>query len=161
MVGVGGQGGREQVSRGGGCQAALESDTKRKLNSNLCGNEIYYTNYLIPLVKNILCGELHCQKGFNSILLRNREARGRAGGHDRPLHYEATGVPRSQETTPPLDPIVGSCLGPCGDPGGGAPSYERGTPVLLQGGRMRSMLRESIIMLVDFCVRQNQVPRAF
>ena len=31
----------------------------------------------------------------------------------------ATGVPRSLETTPPWDPTVGICLGPCGGPRGG------------------------------------------
>jgi len=41
----------------------------------------------------------------------------------------ATGVPRSYETAPPWDPTVAICQGPCGGPGGGAVSYERGTPV--------------------------------
>ena len=41
---------------------------KRDLNLNLYGNEIYYTNYLILLVKNMLCSKILCQKGFNSIL---------------------------------------------------------------------------------------------
>ena len=38
------------------------------------------------------------------------------------------GVPRSQEIAPPLDPAVGLCVGTYGAPGGGAFSYERGTP---------------------------------
>ena len=41
-----------------------------------------------------------------------------------------TGVPCSYETAPPYDPTVGICLGPYGGlRGGGAVSYERGTPV--------------------------------
>jgi len=38
---------------------------KRELNLNLSGNEVYYTNSLILLVKNMLCSKLHYQKGFN------------------------------------------------------------------------------------------------
>ena len=42
---------------------------KRQLNQNLSGNEVYSTNSLILLVKNMLCSRLHGQKGFNSISL--------------------------------------------------------------------------------------------
>ena len=38
---------------------------ERELNQNLSGNDVHYTN-LIRLVKNMLCSELHCQKGFDS-----------------------------------------------------------------------------------------------
>ena len=38
---------------------------KRDLNLNLSANEVYYTNSLILLVKNMLCSKLHCQKGFD------------------------------------------------------------------------------------------------
>ena len=31
------------------------------------GNEGYYTNSLILLVKNMLCGKLHCQKGCDYL----------------------------------------------------------------------------------------------
>jgi hypothetical protein len=40
---------------------------KRKLDVKLSGNEIYYPDSLILLVKNMLCSKLRCQKGFNSI----------------------------------------------------------------------------------------------
>ena len=38
---------------------------KRDLNSNLSGNQVYYTNSLLLLVKNMLCSKLYRQKGFN------------------------------------------------------------------------------------------------
>ena len=41
---------------------------KRGLNQNLSGDEVYYTNSLIWVVENMLCGKLHCQKGFDLIL---------------------------------------------------------------------------------------------
>ena len=41
---------------------------KRELYQNLSGNEVYYTNSSILLVKNMLCSKLHCQKGFDLIL---------------------------------------------------------------------------------------------
>ena len=41
---------------------------KRELDQNLSGNEVYCTNSLISLVKNMLCGKLHCKKGLNLIL---------------------------------------------------------------------------------------------
>ena len=40
---------------------------KREVNQNVSGDEVYYTNSLISLVKNMLCSRLHCQKGFNLI----------------------------------------------------------------------------------------------
>ena len=42
---------------------------KRELDHNLFGNEVYRTNSLILLVKNMLCNKLHCQKGSNVNLL--------------------------------------------------------------------------------------------
>ena len=45
-----------------------------------------------------------------------------------------TGIPRSYETPPPQDPAVAVCLGACGDPRGVGVSYERGTPVGVEGG---------------------------
>jgi hypothetical protein len=35
---------------------------ERGLNQKLSGNVVYYTNFLILLVKNMLCSQLHCQK---------------------------------------------------------------------------------------------------
>ena len=40
---------------------------KKDLDSNLSGNEIYNMNYLILLVKNMLCSKRDCQKGLNLI----------------------------------------------------------------------------------------------
>ena len=40
---------------------------KRELNQDLSGKEVCETNYPIFLVKNMLCSELHCQKGFKLI----------------------------------------------------------------------------------------------
>ena len=37
---------------------------RRKLNLNLSGDEVYYTNSLILLVKNMLCSKLDCQKAL-------------------------------------------------------------------------------------------------
>ena len=45
----------------------LSSDMKSELSSNLSGNEVYHTNSLICLLKNMLCGNLDCWKGFGSI----------------------------------------------------------------------------------------------
>ena len=42
---------------------------EKKIQFNLSGNEVFYTNYFILLVKNTLCRKLQCQKGFNSILI--------------------------------------------------------------------------------------------
>ena len=40
---------------------------ERVLYQNLSGNEVYYINSLILLVKNVLCSNLRYQKGFNLI----------------------------------------------------------------------------------------------
>ena len=84
---------------------------KRESNSNLSGNELYYTNCSILLVKNMLCRELHCQKGFNLILFsystvmsaRDTEntARG-VGPRARPRQAH-------QQPLPPHANIVGVC----------------------------------------------------
>ena len=47
------------------CQRILY---EKEIKSKLSGNEGYYTNSSILLVKNMLCSKLHCQKGFNSML---------------------------------------------------------------------------------------------
>ena len=43
------------------------SDRKRGLDWILSGNEVYYTNSSMLLVKKMLCGRLHRQKGLNLI----------------------------------------------------------------------------------------------
>jgi len=53
---------RRHVTR---LHASPQSYMKRDLNQNFSGNEVYYTNSLILLVKNMLFSKLHCQKGFN------------------------------------------------------------------------------------------------
>ena len=37
--------------------------TTRELNEKRSVNEVFYTNCLIVLVKNMRCSQLHCQKG--------------------------------------------------------------------------------------------------
>jgi len=41
---------------------------EKRSKLNLSGNEVYYTDSLALLVKNMLCSELLCQKGFDLIL---------------------------------------------------------------------------------------------
>ena len=41
---------------------------KIQLNQNLSGNEVYYTNSVIVLVKSILCSKVHCHKVLISFL---------------------------------------------------------------------------------------------
>ena len=43
-------------------------DFERKSDQNLSGDEVYRTNSLISLSKNMLCSELQRQTGFHSIL---------------------------------------------------------------------------------------------
>ena len=45
---------------------------KRESNQHLSGNAVYYTNSFILLVKNMLCGQLHYQKGFNFLFIQGR-----------------------------------------------------------------------------------------
>jgi len=45
-------------------KCAGESNRKRVSISNLSGNEVYYKNALILLIKIMLCSKLHYQKGF-------------------------------------------------------------------------------------------------
>ena len=42
---------------------------ERALGQTPSGNEVYYTNSLILLVKNKPCGKLYCEEGCNSFLL--------------------------------------------------------------------------------------------
>ena len=47
---------------------------KRELNSDLSGNEVYYTAcYLLVIFKHS-CSKLHCQKGLNLILVSYKTA---------------------------------------------------------------------------------------
>jgi hypothetical protein len=41
---------------------------KREADLNLSGNEVYYRDGLILLVKNMLCSKLYGQRGFNLML---------------------------------------------------------------------------------------------
>ena len=82
------------------------------------------------------------RKSFWLFPLRSRADRGVdrqpdfKGGHvpskmQGCIAYPLTGVPRSKEIAPPEDATEGPYLGPDGGPmGGGAISYERGTPVV-------------------------------
>jgi hypothetical protein len=45
---------------------------KRELNSNLSGNEVYYTKSLILLVKNMLCSNFYYQEHFNLIFFSQK-----------------------------------------------------------------------------------------
>ena len=40
----------------------------KTIELNLSGNEVDYSNYLILLVKNMLCSKHHCQKGVDFIV---------------------------------------------------------------------------------------------
>ena len=42
--------------------SASEDSYEKSFNLKLSGNEVYYTNNFISLVKNMLCSKLHCQK---------------------------------------------------------------------------------------------------
>ena len=53
-------------TRGGG-----GSDLIRR-GFQLFGSEVYHTNSLILLVKNMLCSKLHCQKGYNLNTFSNK-----------------------------------------------------------------------------------------
>jgi len=76
------EGGRCVQISGGTTPCPYRSYMKGESNQNLSGNEIYYTNSLISLVKNLLCGQLHCQKGSHliplscKIVYRNQEGGG-------------------------------------------------------------------------------------
>ena len=48
----------------GGLPVRYQSYTKRVSILKTSGNEVYYTNYLILLIKMMLCSKLHCQKFF-------------------------------------------------------------------------------------------------
>ena len=47
-----------------------------------------------------------------------------------PSHGNMQGYLAHKKQRPPKDPTVDLCLGPYQSPGGGAVSYERGTPVV-------------------------------
>ena len=47
---------------------------KREFTQNLSRDEVCYTNSLILLVKNMLCGKLHYQQGFKLILVSYKSA---------------------------------------------------------------------------------------
>ena len=42
--------------------------SEKGIRLNLSGNEFYNTNYLVLLVKNMMCRKFHCQKGLNLFI---------------------------------------------------------------------------------------------
>ena len=48
--------------------ARLEILIEKRLKLKSSGNEVYYTNSSMLLVKNMLCGKFCCHKGSNLIL---------------------------------------------------------------------------------------------
>ena len=59
------QEGRREPSTGASFPQILY---EKKIRLYISGDEIYFTNSLILLVKNMLYSKLHCQRGFNLIL---------------------------------------------------------------------------------------------
>ena len=51
-----------------------------------------------------------------------------------------TGLPHSQETSPPKDPTVALCLGTYGDPMGMGVFYGRGSPVPAEHACQRAVV---------------------
>jgi hypothetical protein len=71
----------------------------------LSGNEVYYTNSLILLVKDMLCSQPRCQKVLNSIPLSYKIqvwSSSMKRGLNNVKKENNTGVRRSRETAPPL-----------------------------------------------------------
>ena len=46
-------------------QNAFLTLKKKSFNSKLSGNEVYFTNALLSLMKIMLCSKLHCHKVLN------------------------------------------------------------------------------------------------
>ena len=53
-----------------GCMAKF--DRKRVSSQKQSGNQVYFTNALLLLIKIMLCSKRHCQKGFTSILFPHK-----------------------------------------------------------------------------------------
>ena len=68
--------------------AGFEILYKKVIKLKLSGNEVYFTNSLILLGKNMLGSKLHCQKGFNLI----------------PFLYKIAPIPGERET-PGYEPL--------------------------------------------------------
>ena len=68
---------------------------KRESNQNLSGNEVYYTNSLILLVKHMLCSILDYSKGFDfiSFSYKSLTAVGARRARARALRLAARSVP--------------------------------------------------------------------
>ena len=67
-------GGRVAEEGGGGAQRMLEvrvvKSWEKSFSFKLFSNEVHYTNSLIFLVENMLCGKLHCQRfQFNPLVI--------------------------------------------------------------------------------------------
>ena len=56
----------------GGLRGFRSFHMKRESNQNVSGNEVYFTNSLILLAKNMLCSKLHRQQSFNLILFSRK-----------------------------------------------------------------------------------------
>ena len=72
---------------------------KRESNQNLSGNEVYYTNSLILLVKHMLCSILDYSKGFDfiSFSYKSLTAVGARRARARALRLAARSVPSLNE----------------------------------------------------------------
>ena len=72
---------------------------QRGLNSNLSGNEVYYTACSLSVILKNWCSEVHCQKGFNS-----NQCLGFCGRRLRSLSRGRC-VPTTKSGPCPLSPI--------------------------------------------------------
>ena len=72
---------------------------KKGIKFKLAGNQVYYTNPLILLVKNLLCRKIHCQKVLIfipfSYEISHLGPRGRFGGTPEPGQ-----MPTASDTSP-------------------------------------------------------------
>ena len=57
----------------------------KSFNLKVSGNEVYYTNAVLSLIKIMLCSQLHCQQVLeNSFPIRSQRRRRRAACMPRP-----------------------------------------------------------------------------
>jgi len=59
-----------------------ETSNEKAFKLKLSGNEVYYTNALLLLIKNMLCSKLHCQKGFELKLFLYKTRTTHPGPHN-------------------------------------------------------------------------------
>ena len=109
--------------------SALYSTSPRFYNQNL---QIPRSRVLVRQIRQQVCptqshGRFRWTPVILSVIMRSISARMRACSSSSLCACFAltiqgerfTGVPRSQETAFPSNPMVGLCLGPCSSPGGG------------------------------------------